>query len=185
MKFTWGFWQRHLYFTYCAGTKMKEVDSGVGQGSIYLQVRDHLCYGGGEASGGWGGVQTHCPKKLFDSIWKNLLLSYHCTAIMWYVISLIQIADPATAWRIPCPVVSSSSNRSCYLSAWSDMICLCACQTRWSLTNISMFFFSPWWTAPWPSPETWLSGKLNTTKHNRDWRGKYNAKNLVKIFFNF
>ena len=31
---------------------MKEVDSGVGQGSIYLQVRDHLCYGGGEASGG-------------------------------------------------------------------------------------------------------------------------------------
>ena len=51
---------------------MKEVDSGVGQGSIYLQVRDHLCYGGGEASGGWGGVQTHCPKKLFNSIWKNL-----------------------------------------------------------------------------------------------------------------
>ena len=51
---------------------MKEVDSGVGQGSIYLQVRDHLCYGGGEATGGWGGVQTHCPKKLFNSIWKNL-----------------------------------------------------------------------------------------------------------------
>ena len=38
---------------------MKEVDSGVGQGSIYLQVRDHLCYVGGEASWGRGGVQTH------------------------------------------------------------------------------------------------------------------------------